>query len=112
MYVPLLHCTLKSTSGKAIRVISNSKMVVFREAISTSSPARACSYKRFPSFLIAEKTGGFWSISPINCLVVSKINSSEICSVGKVASISVSKSYEGVVAPTKIVPVYSFSCAW
>jgi hypothetical protein len=39
-------------------------MVVFLEGISTSSPARACSYKRFPSFLMAEKTGGFWSISP------------------------------------------------
>ena len=40
-------------------VISNFEIVIFLDLISVVSPALASSYKRFPSFFIAEKIGGF-----------------------------------------------------
>ena len=66
MYVPLLQTTLNSISGKFMVVISNSEIVTFLDFISVVSPFLANSYSLLPSFLIAEKIGGFWSISPKN----------------------------------------------
>ena len=56
--MPLLQTTLKSMLEPSILVISKSEMVIVLDLISTVSPARANSYKRFPSFFIAENIGG------------------------------------------------------
>ena len=46
--MPLLHTTLKSTSGNLILVISKVFIVIRRFLISTSFPSRANSDSRFP----------------------------------------------------------------
>jgi vitamin B12 transporter len=61
---------------------------------------------RLPTFT-AEKRGGTCSILPVNCFRHSSTISRVMCPVGYTASTSVSRSKEGVVAPSIISAIYS-----
>ena len=107
IYVPLLHTTRILISGRLHSSNSISSITSVFGFSSTSSPLRARSYARLPSTLQAEKAGGICSIVPTKFFSVSSTSWRVICSVGYVASISFSRSYEGVVAPSCSVAIYS-----
>src|SRR5438105_6302401 len=84
-------------------------MVTARATRSTSSPARASSYRRLPSTLRAENLGGVCSISPTKPRNASRTRSSVRPSTGRVSSTRPAESWVSVTCPKRTVASYSFS---
>src|SRR5438105_8325632 len=84
-------------------------MVTARATRSTSSPARASSYRRLPSTLRAENIGGVCSISPTKPRNASRTRSSVRPSTGRVSSTRPAESWVSVTCPKRTVASYSFS---
>src|SRR5690606_34585811 len=97
-------------SVRSLKFISSSSLNS-TNLFSTSrlTPLRACSYSRFPSFFIAENIGGACICSPSKPFSAVMIASWSIPLVSKCLSGSVSRSYDGVLAPNVTFATYSLS---
>src|SRR4051812_3713294 len=84
-------------------------MCTCRASRSTSSPARASSYRRLPSTLRAEYIGGVCSIRPTNPRNASATRSSVTPSTGRVFRVRPALSCVSVLCPKRTTPSYSFS---
>ena len=96
-------------SGGWKNVMRASSTFTVRGARSTSSPARASSYSRFPSILRAEYMGAVCSMSPTNERSASRTRSSVTPSIGRVSSTRPAASCVSVTCPKRTVASYSFS---
>src|SRR3954469_3520290 len=86
-----------------------SSMCTWRASRSTSSPARASSYSRFPSTLRAEYIGGVCSTSPTKDPSAIRTASSVSPSTGRVSSVRPAPSCVSVTWPKRTTASYSFS---
>src|SRR4051812_5710366 len=84
-------------------------MCTVRASRSTSSPARASSYSRFPSTFRAEYIGGVWVTRPTNPASASRARSSVKPSSGRVSRTRPAASWVSVICPNRTVASYSFS---
>src|SRR5699024_2422214 len=89
-------------------VIANSWTVTDRAGICTVSPARARSYARLPSILIADTWEGTCSIAPVRA-GSSRWTPSRVSAAPSAARVSPSASSVDVVCPSRIVAVYVLS---
>mmetsp|Transcript_41467 Transcript_41467/g.107386 ORF Transcript_41467/g.107386 Transcript_41467/m.107386 type:complete len:233 (-) Transcript_41467:17-715(-) len=113
MYVPLPQTTRKwrFCASASSRQRSNLDTYTSRAGLSISFPLRASSYSFLPFILMAENIGGTCWMSPRKASRAANSSSSVMCSHGAVCSTADSLSYDGVPSPSRMVPVYSFSCA-
>src|SRR3954469_14913609 len=86
-----------------------SSMCTWRASRSTSSPARASSYSRFPSTLRAEYIGGVCSTSPTKDPSAIRTASSARSVTGRVSSVRPAESCVSVTSPRRTTASYSFS---